>query len=681
MAEIIASYSRATEALEGVRVSVEGGRIVGFEGDTANPKSAGFVSPLTVASAALPHHPDRLTTPLKREGGRLVEASWDEALDAIGQALAGIRRAHGPRAVGLYAGYPVACDHLGAVRTAALALHLDTPNLFTPLAMWGAARLMAAELVTGAPMPLQADVGRAHYTVLLGADQDDGLWGPLQLGNIHGLALDYFRNRRKQNKLVAVDPRRTPQAAGADEHLRIRPGTEVFFLLGLAHSVLFRHWTDQQYLDDYCVNIDRLRRWLEPWTPARCAAICDVDPGELAGVALRFARSAMATVAISPLVIQGPHATVACWAWLVVHALTANLLRPGGLFEAQGLIDLQPILASFPTDRAPTTRVHGLPNLLMQAPATTLAREILEPGDGQVRALLALDGCPIADLPQPGRVADALESLELLVAFDHLPSETTARAHWVLPGVHFWERADLHLLDHAALPTRFMQATPAVLQPPAQARTLADTLAELAKRVPVGLSLRGTWGRHLRLTGRYLASAPLEPWVDRVLDWSGLPPLAELQALPGGLDRGELNRAVWRPTTENEKLDLAPERLEAAVLALSVPTVDPDFPLSLITAVNLPTGRGARLRVPDAQEPGVRVHPDTTWVDGAAVIVETPYGRAEGVIRHDPTLRSDTVIVPWGWAVDAGRLLDADTLDPFSGTVAQSGVPCRLREA
>src|SRR5690349_21801836 len=43
----------------------------------------------------------RLTSPLVRSGGRLVEAGWDEALDRIAGALSGIRAHSGPDAVGV----------------------------------------------------------------------------------------------------------------------------------------------------------------------------------------------------------------------------------------------------------------------------------------------------------------------------------------------------------------------------------------------------------------------------------------------------------------------------------------------------------------------------------------------------------------------------------------------------
>jgi len=42
------------------------------------------------------HSSDRLTTPLVRRNGELVEASWDEALDHVAGTLSRIKEEHGP---------------------------------------------------------------------------------------------------------------------------------------------------------------------------------------------------------------------------------------------------------------------------------------------------------------------------------------------------------------------------------------------------------------------------------------------------------------------------------------------------------------------------------------------------------------------------------------------------------
>ena len=44
----------------------------------------------------------RLTTPLVRDGDRLIDASWDHALDRAAAGIAVARDAHGPASVGMF---------------------------------------------------------------------------------------------------------------------------------------------------------------------------------------------------------------------------------------------------------------------------------------------------------------------------------------------------------------------------------------------------------------------------------------------------------------------------------------------------------------------------------------------------------------------------------------------------
>lgn len=46
-------------------------------------------------------HPDRLKNPLLRKEGKLVEATWDEALSQVAEKLRGIKQESGPDSIGL----------------------------------------------------------------------------------------------------------------------------------------------------------------------------------------------------------------------------------------------------------------------------------------------------------------------------------------------------------------------------------------------------------------------------------------------------------------------------------------------------------------------------------------------------------------------------------------------------
>ncbi|MDP2317021.1 MAG: molybdopterin-dependent oxidoreductase [Pseudomonadota bacterium] len=673
MAEEHATWCRLNECMAGLLATVDGQRIVALRADADNVTGRHGTCGLCTASAGASEDPRRILRPKKRVGDRFEEVSWEQATREIGAKLKEIRKQSGPRAIGLYAGAPVGLDSRGLTRTIATSLGLGTPNLYSPLSTRGGPWLRATELVVGHAAALQRDVGRAHYVVLLGANQEAEGWGPLQAGRNLGADLAFSR-KTKGTKVVAVDPRRTPLAAGADLHLAIRPGTELYFVLGMIDAILKNDWRDVQYSDDYCSPLTPLREALAPWSVDTCAEICGIPATDIGGVALKFSRSAMAVCTPGHQALASEHGTLTAWALLVLHALTANLLRPGGIFDGRGVLDVHPLAKQLPTDGAPRTRVGDLPLLLLQAPSALLADEILTPGQGQVRALVSLYGDPAREAPGGPRLREALGSLDLLVAVDLADNDTTRLAHWVLPATHPWEREDLHLHDTSILPWRTTQWTPALVPAPGEARDLADILADLFKKV--GPTLRGgEFGAHLRVLGSFVATAELAKWEARLLDTSGIVASDELRAAPHGWFGGEVDRATWRITTPSGRFDLLPAPIAAVLARLSAPSAPAGLGRWLLTSAV----RDAAVRPfdrPAASDPGVTLHPAAGFAEGARVRVRTTAGAVEATVHLDPALREDVVDLPAGHTVDTMALVPTDRLDPFTGTPAANGLPC-----
>lgn len=77
------------------------GQIVGVYPDQTHPVSEGKLCVKGWNAAGFVHHKDRLTSPLMRKGGGLVEVSWEEALDRIAGELKRVRDEHGPDAIGV----------------------------------------------------------------------------------------------------------------------------------------------------------------------------------------------------------------------------------------------------------------------------------------------------------------------------------------------------------------------------------------------------------------------------------------------------------------------------------------------------------------------------------------------------------------------------------------------------
>ncbi|HEX2690971.1 MAG TPA: molybdopterin-dependent oxidoreductase, partial [Kofleriaceae bacterium] len=224
------------EACCGLEIGIDEGRITTIRGYDDDVHSAGFLCPKGVALRDLHDDPDRLRAPLVKRDGKHVEVTWDEAFAEIERRLPPILAAHGRDAAGVVIGNPAAHKSGLLLYTARLARALGTKNIFSASTLDQMPKQLAAGLMFGhwlsIPVP---DIARTDLLVVLGANpvvSNGSLW-----------TVPDFRGKAKAmqargGKLIVIDPRRTETAELADQHLFLRPGSDVFLLLGIV-QVLF----------------------------------------------------------------------------------------------------------------------------------------------------------------------------------------------------------------------------------------------------------------------------------------------------------------------------------------------------------------------------------------------------------------------------------------------------------
>ncbi len=87
--------------------------------------------------------------------------------------------------------------------------------------------------------------------------------------------------------VVCVDPRRTPVAEAAERtggvHLAPYPGTNLALLNGLQRELLQNGWIDEEWVAAHALGLEELRKVVDPYTPAKVAQICGVEPTRCAG--------------------------------------------------------------------------------------------------------------------------------------------------------------------------------------------------------------------------------------------------------------------------------------------------------------------------------------------------------------------------------------------------------------
>src|SRR3546814_17290595 len=87
-------------------------------------------------------------------------------------------------------------------------------------------------------------------------------------------------------KMIVVDPRFTRTAAKADQHVRIRSGTDIPFLFGLLYHIFKNGWEDQAFIDARVYGMDKVKAdVLAKWTPDKVHDACGVDEATMYGVA------------------------------------------------------------------------------------------------------------------------------------------------------------------------------------------------------------------------------------------------------------------------------------------------------------------------------------------------------------------------------------------------------------
>jgi anaerobic selenocysteine-containing dehydrogenase len=651
----ITSYCRQCSGFCGVLLEVEGDQITSIRGDRDNPISLGHLCDAGRDSATMVSGPDRLTMPARRVGDRWETLEWDVAIAEIGERLGAVRTVAGPGAVGVMAGPSVTSSHTALTSSIAFAVAMGTPNLFTQLADDLAPAMYATERVVGFPGVLQPDVARASFTILFGGAESGPVLSP-QLAGATWLAANRHARKAHKAKLAVVHPWKTPLAEEADQFLAVRPGTEVFLLLGMLNAIVDHGWHDAQFVADYCAGFDELARAVALWTPERVAAICGVERRQVGALALGFSRAPMGAVHPGFALARGPHPTVAHWAWLALHAVTANLLRPGGLYDNPGMLDMQPLLSAVPVDGAPRSRVAGVPAVGMQLPASVFVEEALTPGDGQLKGLVAIEADPASQLVPTRRARRALEALDVLVVLGNRHTATTAMADYVMPTPHFWERGERHFHLTGMFPLRFAQATAAVLHSRG-GRAIDQVLGDLLKsaRPP---RTGGAWGLHLTLAARaMLRGGRTDAWLRRLWGVLGESGWEAVTSAPHGLALGEADRSAFRVATPSGRLDLAPADLIEAVQQLREPAQGT-----------------VHFAVRDGLEGTAVLLSPSAGVEEGAVSLKGGPERVQCTVTPDAAVVAGTVV---GGPELAGRLAPAGG-DAFVGTAQRWGFSVEL---
>jgi anaerobic selenocysteine-containing dehydrogenase len=263
-------------------------------GDKDDVLSGGVICPKAHGLKELHEDPDRLTTPLVRRGGELVEATWDEAFEEIDRRLSPILAEHGKNSVAVYIGNPNA-HNLSALLYGPVWLRaLGSQNIYSASTVDQMPKQVSAGLMFGTMLSVPVpDVDRTDHLLILGANPLVSNGSLLTAPDMRGRLR---RIRERGGKVVVVDPRRTRTAEAADEHHFIRPGTDALLLAAMACTLVEEDLVELGPLTDHVYGLDDVTTVVADFAPERAAPACGIEAGEIRRMARELAAAHSAAV-------------------------------------------------------------------------------------------------------------------------------------------------------------------------------------------------------------------------------------------------------------------------------------------------------------------------------------------------------------------------------------------------
>jgi anaerobic selenocysteine-containing dehydrogenase len=451
------------EATCGLEISHDNGEIGRIRGDRDDVFSHGYICPKGSTLGKLETDPDRLRTPLIKWNGTHEPATWDEAFAYIEERLTPIVSEHGPNAVGLHLGNPNVHSMSGVLYVRAFLKMLRSRNIFSAATVDQMPKHVSSGYMFGHPdlIPVP-DLDRTSYLLMLGANPHESN-GSLATAPDWPGRLSAIRERG--GKVVVIDPRNTKSAQAADEHIPIRPGTDALYLFALAHVIFAERLVDLGHLSDAIDGLDEVAAAVTPFEPESVASATGVPAATTRRIARELATADSAAVYSRIGTHTTEFGTMASWMVDVLNTITGNLDSPGGAMLARSAHEQPRTPRQFQIGRW-TTRVRQLPEVRGELAVSALAEEILEPGEGRIRAMVTIAGNPILSTPNSDRLDDAFASLDFMVSLDIYLNETTRHADVILPGTPPLQRPHYDFAFYGLSVRNVANYSPALLDSP-----------------------------------------------------------------------------------------------------------------------------------------------------------------------------------------------------------------------
>ena len=389
--------------------------------------------------------PDRVVTPLKRDGDGWTSLSWEQALDESAAAFRRIIDEHGPDSIGVIGSARATNEENYLLQKfARVVIGTNNVDCCARVCHTPTAAAMKAMLGTGAATNSFDDIERSNLILIAGAN-------PTENHPVVGARIKQ-RVLRGGAKLIVIDPRRTELAAMATMHLALRPGTNMPLLNALAHVIVTEGLIDRDFVADRVAEWDLFRAFIADWTPERAAGICGVAAEDIRAAARLYATASPAMCFHGLGVTEHTQGTEGVMALVNLALLTGNFGKPGsGINPLRGQNNVQGAahMGCDPAILTGSVAIDERRALFESVWKATIPHQrglnlmgmIDAAATGRIKALWVVGYDIWPTLANSHETRRALEKLDFILVQDLFITETArAFGHMILPAASVFEK-------------------------------------------------------------------------------------------------------------------------------------------------------------------------------------------------------------------------------------------------
>jgi anaerobic selenocysteine-containing dehydrogenase len=326
------------------------------------------------------------------------------------------------------------------------------------------------------------DINRTQYYLMLGTNPKLSNGAMMSTGANAYKKLEDIRARG--GKTVLIDPRRNESARYMNEHHFIHPNTDALFLLGIVQTIFAKGLATPGRLADHITGWDEIEPMAAQFDMDRIAEVTGIARTDIERIAVEFASAESAVCYGRTGVSMVEFGGLCHWLMQVINIITGNMDEEGGMMFPLAAIDSHGLSES--TWDEHRSRVSGRPEFSRELPLCVMPEEILTPGEGQLRGLIAIAGNPVLSMADGTRTEEALQHLDFMVSVDPYLNETTRFADYIIPPAGPFEKSHYDLFYHLYDTINWSKYAPPLFTSDEPVYTDLEIMTEILKGLAVG---------------------------------------------------------------------------------------------------------------------------------------------------------------------------------------------------